>query len=111
MLRFRALSGRRRELTIGNYPDISLSAAREKARAHRVAIDEGRDPSTEKAQEKSRASAAWSVRDLVADFCDKVLLEPTYAANTIKHRRVDFDQVVLPKLDARRADGITPSSP
>lgn len=108
VLRFRAIGGRRRELTIGNYPDISLSAAREKARAHRVAIDDGRAPTTEKAQEKSRASAAWSVRELVADFCDKVLIQPTYAANTITYRRVDFDQTILPKLGARHVDSVTP---
>ncbi|WP_137921704.1 integrase arm-type DNA-binding domain-containing protein [Hydrogenophaga sp. 2FB] len=108
VLRYRAIEGRRRELTIGNYPDIGLSAAREKARAHRVAIDEGRDPGAEKGQEKVRAMAAWSVRDLVADLRDKVLVEPAYAAKTIKYRLVDFDQVILPKLGARRVDSITP---
>lgn len=108
VLRFRAGGGRRRELTIGNYPDIGLSAAREKARAHRVAIDEGRDPSTEKSQEKARALAAWTVRDLSGDFCEKVLVPASYARKTITYRKVDLDQVILPGVGARRVDGITP---
>lgn len=67
ILRYRIGKGRRRELTIGNYPDVSLASAREKARVARVAIDEGRDPAIEKQEEKNRVQAAWSVRDLIAD--------------------------------------------
>lgn len=98
----------RRELTIGNYPDISLQAAREKARVYRAAIDEGRDPATEKQEKKARAREAWTVRDLICDLRNKVLVEPKYAADTIRYRNYDFDQVVLPKLGARQVNGITP---
>lgn len=107
VLRYRAGGGRRRELTIGNYPDIGLAAAREKARAFRVAIDEGRDPSIEKSQEKARAMAAWTVSDLEADFRIKVLVPAIYSPETIKYRKVDLDQFILPRLGTRRVDNIT----
>lgn len=35
--------GRARELTIGNYPDITLSAARKLASEHRVSVDKGQE--------------------------------------------------------------------
>lgn len=57
VLRYR-YGGRRKELTLGNYPDISLAAARKLAREHRVAVDQGGDPATAKQEAKSRARDA-----------------------------------------------------
>ncbi len=101
ILRYRVGKGRRRELTIGNYPDISLAVAREKARAARVAIDEGRDPAIEKQEEKSRIQLAWSVRDLIADYREKCLLTSGYAQETIDYRNRDYDQIITPYLGPR----------
>ena len=39
-----SLAGKRRRMTLGSYPDLALSAARERARELVVAIDSGRDP-------------------------------------------------------------------
>ncbi|OWY36530.1 tyrosine-type recombinase/integrase [Herbaspirillum aquaticum] len=108
ILRYRIGQGKRREITLGNYPDLSLSAAREKARSIRVAVDEGRDPAIEKQEEKARAQAAWSVKDLLADFREKCLLPASYAANTIKYRNYDYDQVVLPHLGNRQVVRVAP---
>jgi len=107
VLRYREEGGRRKELTIGNYPDVALAAAREKARALRAAIDQGADPATEKQERKSRAASAWTIADLVADYREKVLLPSVYADGTIMYRNADIDQVVLPKLRARRVDKVT----
>ena len=65
VLRYRVQGGRRRELTIGSYPDVTLAAAREKARALRASIDGGADPAAEKQERKSRTAAAWTMRELV----------------------------------------------
>lgn len=108
VLRYRIGKGRRRELTIGNYPDISLAAAREKARVFRVAIDEGRDPAIEKQEEKHRVQGAWSVRDLIADYREKCLLPTEFAKDTIEYRNRDYDQVVIPYLGARPVQRVTP---
>ena len=60
VLRYR-LHGRRKEVTLGNYPDISLSNAREKARALRAAVDGNEDVAAQKQVTRSRAIAAWTV--------------------------------------------------
>lgn len=104
ILRYR-FGGRRRELTIGNYPDISLAQAREQARSLRAAIDQGADPASRKQQAKLRVAADWRVSDLVEDFIDKVL--PKLADVTVYHRTSDFDQVVLPRLGAWRVADVT----
>ena len=57
-MRYRLGGGRRKEITLGNYPDLSLSEARRKAKRLRVAIDEGRDPALEKQKEKIRSMEA-----------------------------------------------------
>lgn len=106
VLRYR-IGGRRKELTIGNYPDLGLAAAREKARAHRVAIDEGRDPAAEKQERKTRAMAAWTMRELVADYREKCLTEASLAPGTIKYRGYDLDDAVLPRLGSREVQRVT----
>lgn len=107
ILRYRIGKGRRRELTIGNYPDVSLTSAREKARVARVAIDEGRDPAIEKQEEKNRVQAAWSVRDLIADYREKCLLLTEYAQDTIDYRNRDYDQIIIPYIGARPVQRVT----
>lgn len=107
VLRYRLGKGRRHELTIGNYPDVSLSAAREKARIARVAIDEGRDPAIEKQEEKHRTQAAWNMRQLIADYREKCLLLTEYSQDTIDYRNRDYDQVIIPHLGARPVPRVT----
>ncbi|NMG46590.1 DUF4102 domain-containing protein [Azoarcus communis] len=107
VLRYRLGGGRRKEVTLGNYPDLSLEQARVKARAYRVAIDELRDPAEEKQISKRSKLKEWRISDLVADFRSKRLIEPTYAANTIKYRNYDIDNVVLPKLGRRPVTEVT----
>lgn len=73
ILRYR-YGGRSRELTIGNYPDISLSEARRLARELRVEIDRGSDPALDKRKSKALAAADWTVRRLIRDYREKVLI-------------------------------------
>ncbi|WP_289242050.1 Arm DNA-binding domain-containing protein [Delftia sp.] len=53
VLRYRLAGGRRREVTIGNYPDIGLAGAREKARALRAQIDAGIDSCSKSRKRKA----------------------------------------------------------
>lgn len=108
VLRYRLGGGRRKEITLGNYPDLSLSEARRKAKRLRVAIDEGRDPALEKQKEKIRSMEAWLVSDLVANYRKNILKEPRFSASTIKYRNYDFDQVIIPKLGSRQVRDISP---
>lgn len=108
VLRYRQAGGRRKEVTIGNYPDVGLSAAREKARALRASIDAGTDPAMEKRMEKVRQLEAWTVQQLVDDFRERCLLETTYSRRTILYRNYDYDGVVLPRLGKRLVKDVAP---
>lgn len=107
VLRYRLPGGRRKEVTLGNYPDVSLSAAREHARALRVQIDRGEDPSALKRESKTRDMQSWTMAELIADYRVKCLAPGSYAEDTIKYREADIDQVVLPKLGAWQVQRIT----
>jgi integrase len=72
VLRYR-FGGRPRELTLGNYPALSISAARQLARKHRVAIQSGGDPAADNRKQKSIARKDWTVRRLIEDYRAKVL--------------------------------------
>jgi len=106
VLRYQYLH-RPRELTIGNYPDMTLAAARKIAREHRAAIDQGLDPALEKQRDKARSAKVSNVRSLVEDFRGKKLAG--LAADTITYRNWDLDKVIVPKLGAIQVDKVQPS--
>lgn len=95
VLRYR-FGGKARELTIGRYPDITLSKARELAAEARVQIQQGRDVAREKQKATIERAAAKTLRELARDYMDKAF--PHLAANTIKQRRHHIEDVILPKL-------------
>lgn len=90
--------GRARELTIGNYPDIGLAAARRLASEQRVAVDKGLDPAAQKRAERLKLRGAWTVKRLADDLKVKVLESDKLAAVTVKAKRWDLDKVILPRL-------------
>lgn len=73
ILRYRH-GARRRELTIGRYPDISLADARGLATIKRVEIMQGRNPAADKQKAKATAAKDWTVRELVKDYRAKKLV-------------------------------------
>lgn len=100
--------GRPKELTLGNYPDLTLAAARKLAREKRVDIDQGRDPAAEKKKEKLKTLHAWTVTNLVDDYFEKSLVKENYATATIYYRRWDIENVVKPKLGSLEVVSVTP---
>lgn len=70
ILRYRH-AGRRHELTLGRYPDLTLKAARDKAAEHRVKVQAGTNPATEIRTAKSQNH--WSVRQLINDYTTMIL--------------------------------------
>ena len=70
VLRFRH-GGRRQEVTLGRYPDVTLAAARISAAKKRVAIVDGVNPADEVRKTKSHRD--WTVRELIRDYQDLVL--------------------------------------
>ena len=63
--------GRRQEVTLGRYPDITLAAARISSARKRVAIIDGVNPADE--VRKAKAHRDWTVRELIRDYRDLVL--------------------------------------
>jgi len=72
VLRFRH-GGRRQEVTLGRYPDVSLASARLSASKKRVAITEGINPADE--VRKTKSIRDWTVRELIRDYRELVLVD------------------------------------
>jgi hypothetical protein len=70
-----SFGGRRRELTIGRYPDIGLAEARGIATLKRAEVQQGRNPAAEKQKAKATAARDWTVRDLAKDYRAKKLVD------------------------------------
>ena len=92
--------GRERRYTIGSYPTWSVSQAREKAKALRRQIDEGKDPLGEREAARSAPT--------VAQLADRYLSE--YAAK--KKRTASDDAAMIerrikPALGARKVASVT----
>ncbi len=66
-LRYR-LAGKRKELTLGRYPDMSLAKAREIASAKRVEIQQGVDVAIEKKVDTARQVITSRLEQLAKDF-------------------------------------------
>jgi hypothetical protein len=84
VLRYR-YGGKPRELTLGNYPNVSLKLARQRAGDARAEVQGGVDVSRERQRVKTESAAARGFRQLAADYTEKVF--PTLAASTVKQRR------------------------
>lgn len=104
VLRYR-LAGKQREKTIGRFPDIGLKRAREIATDDRARIQQGIDVAREKQVDKREAVTAWTVRQLAADYEEKVLAG--LAAATIASRKQKIRDYVLPSLGSLAAKDVT----
>lgn len=98
VLRYRVSGVRRKEITLGNYPDLTLAAARKLARERRVDVDQGKDPAADKKVLKMRTQMAWTVRELISDYKEKKLTTPPLAEGTVYYRKWDLDKIIGPKL-------------
>ncbi len=63
------VAGKRRDLGLGGYPDVTLAQARERARETRAIIQQGRDPVAER--EAAQAALRAAVRVPTFDECAK----------------------------------------
>lgn len=87
ILRYRH-AGKRRELTLGNYPDLGLSGARKLAAVQRVKIDAGADPAAEKQAAKRAAEAEKSFDWLADDYDAKQLAHLSISSQRTYRRQL-----------------------
>lgn len=100
VLRYR-FGGKARELTLGQYPDVSLKVARQRASEARADIQKGTDVARERQRKKAEAAAAKSFAQLAEDYISKVFA--TLAPRTQKQRGQHIRGVILPKLGGMNA--------
>ena len=67
VLRYR-IGGKQKELTLGNYPDLTLAKARELAAEKRVAVQQGVDVAQAKQEQKAALTAAGTVKELCGEY-------------------------------------------
>jgi len=100
-------AGRRRELTIGPYPDITLETARKHARVHRARISQGVDVAEEKKRELREARDGLTVRQLADDYIEVNLSAKRPSTAKLYGRYIR--KWVVPKLGSIHAAKVTPS--
>lgn len=105
-LRYR-VSGKRKELTLGRYPDIPLAKAREIAAAKRAEVQQGVDVAAEKRKAEHAAANAWTFRQLADDYLGRA--GDWLAASTIKGRKQQLRDYVHPKIGGIAAADVCPA--
>jgi integrase len=105
--RYTATNGARRRHLLGVYPDLSLSAARDKAAALRVNVTDGADPAAERAAERERARTGETLAELAEAYWQASVVglhggrkRPKRASTIAKERR--WWRHIEPKLGAKR---------
>lgn len=106
VFRYRA-AGKQREITLGNYPDLSLKAARVAARSARVRVDQGLDVAAEKRRGKLEAARAGTFRQLAEDYLERA--GPALARSTAKEAKRYIDKDILPRIGNLPAGEVTGS--
>ncbi|TXH49000.1 MAG: site-specific integrase [Burkholderiaceae bacterium] len=103
ILRYRH-GGRRRELTIGRYPDIGLAEARGIATLKRAEVQQGRNPAAEKQKAKATAARDWTVRDLAKDYRAKKLISLAHSTQVSYGRQLKRVEKKLGALTVREIE-------
>lgn len=99
---FYRVHGRQRRLTLGSYPALSLSEAREAWRAARFAVERGEDPAAAKAETKRREPD--TVRSVGEQFITKYAKPRNRTADEVARM---FALHLYPDLGHRRIENVT----
>jgi integrase len=103
ILRYRH-GARRRELSIGRYPDISLADARCIATIKRAEIMQGRNPAADKQKAKATAAKDWTVRELAKDYRAKKLVSLAHSTQVSYGRHLKRVEKKLGALTVREIE-------
>lgn len=99
------VNGKRRDIGLGGFPDVSLAAAREAARTAREKIRSGIDPVEERAVERKRLAAERKLGLTFADAVEKFLTSGKLDALTnAKHQaqwRSTLETYTVPVIGAK----------
>jgi integrase len=96
----RKSDGRKRRVTLGEFPAVSLHQARAKASGHRAAISEGADPASEKVAQKKVETVDQLLDRYLTDYA------PAESKWTAEVRRI-FKKDVRPAIGGHRITAVT----
>lgn len=97
-----AIDGRRTDLGLGSYPDVSLARAREKSLEYRAAVADGRDPIAERRSEPTHPT----FREAAERYFQTNA--PTWRnVKTVNGARSRFERYAYPVFGDARIDRIT----
>lgn len=100
-------AGRRRELTLGSYPHLTLSEARKKTRMYRARIDAGEDPVTDRKVEKARARTSLTVSKLCDDYAERRYAD--LASSSVNQYKWLIGSVIKPTIGSLDVLVVKPS--
>lgn len=103
-LRYR-FGGKQREITVGNYPDLTIAAARDAAAKLRVRVNDGEDVAATKRATKLDAKNALTIKALAEDYLrvSATMLRPS----SLAQRTRLLDKEVIPFIGQLRADAVS----
>jgi integrase len=96
----RQSDGRKRRITLGEFPAVSLHQARAKASGHRAAIAEGADPASEKTAHKKVETVDQLLDRYLSDYA------PAESRWTAEVRRI-FKKDVRPAIGGHKITAVT----
>tara|TARA_R110002072_G_scaffold29455_4_gene93120 strand:+ start:511 stop:1776 length:1266 start_codon:yes stop_codon:yes gene_type:complete len=96
-------AGRQRRMTFGRWPEWSVAAARDRAKALRREIDVGVDPLAQRAEQR----AAPRVSDLIERYCAEHL--PKLCENSVADQTSALAKMVAPIWGRKLVTEITPT--
>lgn len=100
------LSGTRRKMSIGTYPDTSLSVARSESLAARLEVQKGKDPRISRTDQQSTMSVRALSEAYIAFHVQKNVRGDVPSKGTIEAQRI-LDKDILPFLGGLNADAVT----
>lgn len=95
------IDGHERRMTLGSYPALSVTAAKEIALKLRGKVADGFDP----LETRNQAREAPTMRNLAADYLERHAT-PFKRASSIKDDRSSIDHLILPKLGAKKVASV-----
>ena len=105
ILRYR-INGKQKELTLGRYPEFSISAARQLANEKRAEVQRGVDVAYAKQKNKQDAALAWTFKKLAESYFEKC--SGRLAKTTLSGRRQQLRDYVYTRIGNHPAAKITP---
>jgi len=99
------MGGKQRELTIGNYPTITLKRARELAIEAKAKVQQGIDVAREKRDQKIALTTAGTVKQLCDEYYQRTIEKRVKRPDIIREM---LDNDLIPKLGRLRIAEVKP---